>query len=177
MKRKFIIPVVSLLLLILIIVIGFSFPSLKSLFQNKPTNNGVSAVSLSDLLNKPDSFNNKLLRVKGYLVVHDTRGILYTNDHEAKKISFKGNSASVNLGGRTLKFSTKHRKYDISPYDFDTYEQYSNYLSRFFDNKYVEVTGTFTSDSDNFNLTYSGIFDKIEFIKVLSETDDIYVHP
>ena len=143
MKRKILIPVVSLLLLILIIVIGVNFPSLKSLFQNKPTNNKVLAVSLSDLLNNPGSFNNKLFKVKGYLVVHDTRGILYTNDLEAKRMSFEGKSVSVNLGGRILKFSTRHRKYDISPYDFDTFEQYSNYLSRFFDNKYVEVTGLF----------------------------------
>ena len=177
MKRKILIPVVSLFLLILIIVIGVNFPSLKSLFQNKPTNNKVLSISLSDLLNNPGSFNNKLLKVKGYLVLDKTRGILYRNDLEAKKMSIKGKSVSVNLGSRILKFSTRHRKYDISPTDFDTFEQYSNYLSRFFDNNYVEVTGLFTSDSNNFNLTYSGIFNNIEFIKVLSETDDTTVHP
>ena len=145
MKRKILIPVVSLFLLILIIVIGVNFPSLKSLFQNKPTNNKVLSVSLSDLLNNPGSFNNKRLRVKGYLVLDKTRGSLYRNDLEAKKMSIKGKSVSVNLGSRILKFSTRHRKYDISPYDFDTFEQYSNYLSRFFDNNYVEVTGLFNS--------------------------------
>ena len=135
------------------------------------TKDPIITVSLTDLLNLPFLYDNRMVKVKGYLTLTPFCNSLYINNKYSKGLNTSEsnkNSVCVDIfEKRWLKFSLNDRIFDIGDTDFPPGGYYKKLFSEL-NGKEVEVTGIFNAGTKGSLNNYRGTIHQIEFIRVIT---------